>query len=57
MKIKTNYWNTLEPDDIIHDNRGTLIKVGCDIAYNRSGEIMLGTILNLKKNKYKKQDN
>lgn len=56
MAIKLIYWNTLEPDVISHDSRGTLIEKGLRIAYNRSGNVIIGTIVNLKSNSYIRQD-
>lgn len=52
MAIKTIYMNTLQPHDIEHDSRGVKIDEGLKVAYNRSGDVIFGTIVKLKKNSF-----
>ena len=34
------------------DHRGTIIEAGKKVAFNRSGDVIIGTILDIKKNAY-----
>ena len=34
------------------DRRGTPLEVGKRVAFNRSGDVIIGTILDIKKNQY-----
>lgn len=52
--IKRSYYFTeQEPPIIDRDWRGTLIEPGLRVAYNFSGDIAIGTIVELKKNRWK----
>jgi len=42
-----------QPLPIIHDSRGTIIKYDLRVAYNRSGNIVLGNINKINTNKWK----
>ena len=44
----THHGNT-NPKEITKDSRGTLIEPGLRVAYNRSGDVMIGEIVELKR--------
>ena len=50
----TFYQQNNKPDKIVRDSRGTQIESGLRVAFNRSGDVVLGTIVELKKNEWKK---
>jgi hypothetical protein len=43
------------PPVVLNDSRGTLILEGAKVAYNRSGEVVLGTIVEVRHNKWIKK--
>lgn len=45
MTIPTTLLRKTKPDLIAHDSRGIKIEHGLRIAYNQSGNIVIGTIL------------
>jgi len=42
-----------QPGPIVNDSRGIRIEPGLKVAFNRSGDIVLGTIITVKKNVWK----
>jgi hypothetical protein len=44
-----------KPEIITRDHRGTLIEPGLRVAYNFSGDVALGTIIEVKKNNWKER--
>lgn len=42
-----------KPETILRDHRGTLIEPGLRVAYNFSGDVAIGTIIELKRNEWK----
>ena len=55
-EIRTNYqgYNQKKPDKITRDSRGTEFYVGARVAYNRSGDVIIGTLLRIVKNEWVK---
>lgn len=51
--IQTSVRRNTSPEKIIRDSRGTLIEPGLRVAYNYSGDIAIGNIKEVKKNKWK----
>lgn len=41
-----------KPEAILRDHRGTLIEPGLRVAYNFSGDVAIGTIIELKRNEW-----
>ena len=41
-----------KPNPIIRDSRDTLIEEGLKVAYNQSGDVVLGVIKELKRSEY-----
>lgn len=52
MYIQESYYQKDEPAKFERDSRGTLIEPGLRVAYNHSGAISLGKIIEIKKNSW-----
>lgn len=42
-----------QPENITTDSRGSFIEYGKRVAYNKGGDVVIGTIVELKRNEYK----
>jgi hypothetical protein len=52
--IRSIYYQTEQPEIVVRDSRGTTIAPGLRVAYNRSGDVAIGTIEKLAKNDWRK---
>lgn len=43
-----------QPEPLKTDHRGTSIEIGCRVAYNRSGDVILGTVVMISKNQWRR---
>lgn len=51
--INTTKHQEQQPEPLKSDLRGTVIEVGRKIAYNFSGDVAIGAIVNVKRNEWK----
>jgi len=57
MYIRRSLFQEEKPTHIVErDSRGTLIEPGLRVAYNLSGDVAIGTIIEVKKNRWVKRD-
>lgn len=56
QSIASTSWEDKEPQRVDKDSKGKLIKNDSKVAYNRSGDVVTGTIIRLKKSKWKLAD-
>jgi hypothetical protein len=52
--IRSTYYQTEQPKIVTTDSRGTTIAPDLRVAYNRSGNVAIGTIEKLAKNEWRK---
>ena len=50
--IRSSYYQSTKPEDIVKDSRGMTFSIGDTVAYNLSGDVVIGTILEIKKNSW-----
>jgi hypothetical protein len=51
--IQSTYYRTEQPEIVTKDSRGTTIAPGLRVAYNRSGDVTIGTIEKLANNDWR----
>jgi len=52
--IQLSYRNTtIKPEKLTKDSRGIIIEPGLRVAYNYSGDVVIGKIIELKKSEWK----
>ena len=51
--IHTSLQKENSPEPITRDSRGTEIQLGLRVAYNYQGDVIIGTIKELKRNEWK----
>ena len=51
--IRTYYYQEHKPAEIHNDSRGVMIDIGLRIAYNQSGNVVLGKISRIIENTWK----
>jgi len=52
QSIASTSWEDKEPQRVDKDSKGKLIKNDSKVAYNRSGDVVTGTIIRLKKSEW-----
>jgi hypothetical protein len=52
MQINTSIRSVNKPEPVLQDSRGRLIEAGLKVAYNFQGNVILGTIKELKRSKW-----
>jgi hypothetical protein len=50
--IRRSFYQEQEPKKIEKDSKGSFIKNDRKVAYNRSGDVVTGSIISIKKNKW-----
>lgn len=52
MEIRTSKHSETQPEPITKDSKGNLLETGVDVAYNRSGSVERGELIEIVRNEW-----